>query len=163
MKAPGAGRIGAHRYPQRSRWLLVIYALFDVVWTWARVQRFVAEAAWAEINLMRSDLDMMADSLLLLISAVGVRLGRLWGYLAAIVTGGWLLYRGLYKWHLIASATELPMWSWPVLNYWFDYSEGWWDFPRFFVAVCVVVYVIVVLSRNSKYGSLGDQQPSDCR
>jgi len=151
------------RYLTEPRTLLVIYAVVDLSWTWVRVQRATAEMVAAYINPLRSPLSMMADSFLLLISVLGLRLGRLWSYLAAIAAGGWLLYRGLDKWQLIASGTELPMWSWSVLNYWFEYSEGWWDFPRFVVAVFVVAYGTMVLSRYSKRDSLGDRNPRASR
>ena len=148
------------RYLIGVRGLLVIYAVVDLSWTWIRVQRATAEMVAAEINPLRSPLSMTADSFLLLISVLGLRLGRIWSYVAAITAGGWLLYRGLYKWQLIASATELPIWSWSVLNYWFEHSEGLWDFPRFIVAVFVVVYGTLFLVTNSTYWRLRDREPS---
>src|SRR5438309_6919260 len=120
------------------RSLLVIYALVDLSWTWIRVQRVTAAMMAAEINPIRSPLSMMADSFLLLLAVIGLRLGRSWSYLVAISASVWLIYRGLYKWQLVASAIESPMLSWAVLRHWSVYSGAMWDFPRFFVAAFVV-------------------------
>lgn len=143
------------------RWLLVIYSLFDIVWAWLRVQRLVAEAVAAEINLMRSDLDLMADSFLLLAAAVGLRLGSLWSYLAAIIAGGWLLWRGITKWEAIALAhfPEIPMWSGACLKYWWMYGGAEWDFPRFILAGLIIIYATTALIRCSAYNNSLDKRP----
>src|SRR5258706_8906548 len=84
------------RFLSDLRSLLVIYALFDLLCAWIRVQRVSAEMMGAEINPIRSPLSMMADSFLLLLAVAGLRLGRFWSYLVAIGASVWLIYHGLY-------------------------------------------------------------------
>jgi hypothetical protein len=140
--------------------LLVVYAVFDVVCTFIRVQRLTAAMVDAEISSIRTPLAMMSDPLLLLIAAVGLLLGRLWSYLVTIIAGIWLLYHAAYKWQLIASATETPVWSWSVFKYWWIHSEGEWDFPRV-VLIALILICAAVLAfrffRNSRHQDLLEQ------
>ena len=86
------------------RSILVGYALLDLLWNFILVQLSAAESLAQGVDLLYSPLYIhrWADSLLLLIASLGLRLSKLWSYLIAIIASVWLLYRGVEKWEGIA-------------------------------------------------------------
>jgi hypothetical protein len=115
--------------------LLVVYALFDFVFTLIRVSHFQAKSiSEAEgINFMHSPMQIaILGPGILLLASIGLWLIRPWSYLASVVASLWLLCRGLLKLNAIATAAfpEIPMWSWSALRRWWVYEGGEWDFPR---------------------------------
>jgi hypothetical protein len=129
------------------KWWLVVYTVFDLVWTWIRVQRLVEESTAADMSLIRAPLALMADSLLLLVAVAGLWLRKPWNFLVVITGSGLLFYLGFEKWRLIASAIEAPLGSWAVLRYWWSYGSAEWDFPRLVVGAVVLLYSAISLSR----------------
>lgn len=130
------------------RSLLVGYALFDLIWNFVRVQLSVVRAMAQGIDPLYSPLYIhrWGDSLLLLTGAAGLRLGRSWSYVAAMIASGWLLYRGVDKWEAIAEyGLNVPMWSWSVATSWWRLHEGQWDFPRLVVGAAILIYAAILL------------------
>ncbi len=140
------------------RLLILVYAAFDLVRTFVKVQVSAREAfdegvllSWTPMYIHR-----WADSLLLLLATVGLWLTRPWGYLLSFVAGGWLLLRGFDKWRLVSDASfpEIPRWSWTSLRAWWVYHNGEWDLPRLVLgAIITVSGAILLLRRTGRKGT----------
>jgi hypothetical protein len=133
--------------------VLVGYALFDLVLTLIRMNRFVERALADELEIDRQ-IDKMVDPFLLLVIAIGFWLSRKWSYSFSLGASALLLYRGLRKWEAIASAQfpEVAIFSWrPVLTWWWHYGGAEFDFPRLIIAALALAYAANSLLRDSRF------------
>lgn len=132
--------------------MLVGYALFDLVLTLIRMNRFVERSFAEEVEIDRQ-IDKMIDPFLLLVIAIGFWLSRKWSYSFSLAGSALLLYRGFTKWEAVASAQfpEVPMFSWPVLTWWWHHGGAESDFPRLILAAIVLAYVGMSLFRDSRF------------
>jgi hypothetical protein len=135
--------------------LLVIYALFDFVFTLIRVSHSQAKAAKADsIDFMYTPMQIaILGPGILLIASIGLWLSKPWSYLVAVAASLWLLCRGFLKWNAIARVAfpEIPMWSWPTLRTWWVYEGGEWDFPRLLLVLLVMIWATSLMIRQVAY------------
>jgi hypothetical protein len=128
------------------RFLILGYAIFDVVRTGIATYYFITEAVSEGVQVV-GPMHFMASSFLFLIAAGGCFIRRPWSYSVAIGASVWLLFRGIIKWEAITLAQfpEIPMWSSAALKYWWMYGGGEWDFPRFILSGIMMVYALAGL------------------
>ena len=129
--------------------LLVLSTLFDLVATLVRVNRRYdmtdVPFPWPTLN---NPAHHYVDPALLLLAAVGLRLSRPWAYLAAITASLGVFYRGYDKWRAIRMAVDV-VWSRSMrsmLEYWWTYADGAWDWARLILAAVIATYSALSLA-----------------
>jgi hypothetical protein len=129
--------------------LLVLSALFDLVATVVRVDRRYdmtdVPLPWPTLN---SPIHYYVEPGLLLLAALGLRLSRPWAYLVAILAGLGIFYRGYEKWRALLAAVDI-VWSRStrsMLEYWWTYSDGAWDWVRLVLAALIATYAALSLA-----------------
>jgi hypothetical protein len=129
--------------PLHPKTVLVLLAALDLVATFLRViRRYDMTNVPLPWPSLFSPIHYYIDPALLLFAAVGLRLDKQYGYVVAIATTLALFYRGYQKWIAISVAVD-AIWSRSarsILEYWWTYADGAWDFGRFILAAVTAVY-----------------------
>jgi hypothetical protein len=134
------------------KWLLVIFALADLILTIIRVNSLYDEMLINDINPAHLSIYYYAYPILLLVACVGIQLNNKWSHLLSISASVWLLIRIIRDWMDIANGYGHPMFSSATISSWWNYGNlVKWNLFRFPIALFVCFYAIILLRTSIRH------------
>jgi hypothetical protein len=130
--------------------IFVAYALFDFIWTLIRIsiEREGTDLDYVDTPLQRA----VIGPGVLLVSAIALRLNRIWSLPIAIAVSGKLLREGWQDYQYISESfslhSEVPKPITETLQFWWCYQGGRWQIPRLMIAAVMLLCAVVLLIRK---------------